>query len=165
MRAGERVIPIEEVQAVRKALREAGRPVVFTNGCFDLLHVGHVRYLEEASGLGAALWVGLNSDASVRALKGPSRPVNGQAARAEVLAALRCVEYVTIFDAPRATGLIELLAPEVYVKGGDYTPETLNAEERAALEAAGARIEILPFVAGYSTTATLDRLQEPFPQS
>jgi rfaE bifunctional protein nucleotidyltransferase chain/domain len=139
-------------------LRAEGRLLVFTNGCFDLLHVGHVRYLQAARRLGSALLVALNGDASVRALKGPSRPVNVQADRAEVLAALECVDYVTIFDEPRVSEVIRGVRPGLYVKGGDYTVDSLDPGERAALEAVGARIEILGLVPGKSTTGLLERM-------
>ena len=137
----------------------AGRKLVFTNGCFDLLHAGHVRYLQQARALGDALVVGLNSDRSVRELKGEGRPVNAQDDRAEVLAALGCVDYVVIFDGKRATELIRAVRPHIYAKGGDYTPDSLDPEERAGLAEAGARIEILPLVPGRSTTAVLERLR------
>jgi len=156
--AATRVIPFEDARTKRETLRTDGMRLVFTNGCFDILHVGHIRYLEQARRLGDALWIGINSDASVRTLKGPGRPINPETARAEVLAALRCVDYVTIFDDPRATRLIRELAPDLYVKGGDYTPDTLDPDEKAALHEAGTEIEILPFVEGYSTTQTLSRI-------
>jgi len=158
--AAERVIPFSRAKALRQELARRGTRVVFTNGCFDLLHVGHIRYLEKARSLGDTLWVGINSDASVQALKGPSRPVNPEAARAEVVAALEAVDYVTIFENPRATALLEELTPDLYAKGGDYTPATLNAEEKAVLDRVGSQIEIIPFVAGFSTTGTLARLED-----
>lgn len=135
--------------------------MVFTNGCFDLLHAGHVRYLQQARGLGDALAVGLNSDRSVRELKGKGRPVNAEEDRAEVLAALGCVDYVVIFDGKRATDVLSTVRPHVYAKGGDYTPDSLDPEERAALEKAGAEIRILPLVPGRSTTAVLERVCQP----
>ena len=135
--------------------------MVFTNGCFDLLHAGHVRYLQQARGLGDALAVGLNSDRSVRELKGKGRPVNVEEDRAEVLAALGCVDYVVIFDGKRATDVLSTVLPHVYAKGGDYTPDSLDPEERAALEKAGAEIRILPLVPGRSTTAVLERVCQP----
>lgn len=150
---------VEEVRALRAKLNAKGKKLVFTNGVFDLLHVGHVRYLREARALGDALVVALNSDASVRALKGPTRPIHPQADRAEILRALSCVDAVVVFDEPRVTRLIESIQPHVYTKGGDYTVESLNPEERAALEKAGAEIRILPLVEGRSTTATLQRLK------
>ena len=135
--------------------------MVFTNGCFDLLNAGHVRYLQQARGLGDALAVGLNSDRSVRELKGKGRPVNVEEDRAEVLAALGCVDYVVIFDGKRATDVLSTVRPHVYAKGGDYTPDSLDPEERAALEKAGAEIRILPLVPGRSTTAVLERVCQP----
>ncbi|MEA3187700.1 MAG: D-glycero-beta-D-manno-heptose 1-phosphate adenylyltransferase [Chthoniobacter sp.] len=131
--------------------------LVFTNGCFDLLHVGHVRYLQAARALGDALLVAVNADASVRALKGEGRPINSEADRAEVLSALGCVDFVTIFSEERVTNLLRAVRPHLYVKGGDYTLDSLDAGERAALESVGARIEILPLVPGKSTTAIIER--------
>jgi len=147
----------EELASVRDDLEAQGRKLVFTNGVFDLLHVGHVRYLQRARELGDALVVAVNGDASVRALKGPTRPINGEQDRAEVLAALECVTYVTIWPSVRMTDLMNLVRPQVYAKGGDYTVESLNAEERAALEAAGSRIHILALVPGKSTTAIIGK--------
>lgn len=149
---------IAEVRRLRDTLDQQGKKLVFTNGCFDLLHAGHVRYLEQARALGDAMVVALNSDASVRELKGPDRPLNSQNDRAEVMAALRAVDAVVVFDDARATALIEAIRPHVYAKGGDYTVESLNREERAALEAAGAQISILPLVPGRSTTSTINKM-------
>jgi rfaE bifunctional protein nucleotidyltransferase chain/domain len=149
----------EDVRQLREKLEQQGRLLVFTNGCFDLLHTGHVRYLEQARALGDALVVAINSDASVRTLKGPDRPINSELDRAEVIAALRCVDAVTIFEDARVTRLIEHIQPHLYAKGGDYTPETLDPGEKAALDAAGTEIRILSLVPGRSTTATLSRLQ------
>ena len=154
-----RVVDAGALSRVRDEMEAAGRRLVFTNGCFDLLHAGHVRYLRQARALGDALAVGLNSDRSVRELKGEGRPINPQDDRAEVLAALGCVDYVVIFDEQRATGLLRAVRPHIYAKGGDYTPDSLDAEERAALEAAGAEIRILPLVPGRSTTSTLGRIR------
>ena len=134
-----------------------GKRLVLTNGCFDLLHTGHVRYLEQARSLGDALIVAINSDQSVRALKGPERPLNGEADRAEVLGALRSVDHVSIFEGKRVTEVIRKLRPAVYAKGGDYTLETLDPEERAALEEVGAEIKLLSLVPGKSTTSLLER--------
>ncbi len=150
-----------EVRLLRDRLDAEGKKLVFTNGCFDLLHAGHVRYLNEARALGDAMIVALNSDASVRELKGPSRPVNQENDRAEVMASLRAVDAVVIFSEARATGLIETIRPHVYAKGGDYTVESLNAEERSALQAAGTEIRILPLVPGRSTTKTIERMLTP----
>lgn len=150
---------IPDVQRLRAELDAQGKKLVFTNGCFDLLHAGHVRYLHDARALGDALVIGLNSDASVRALKGPDRPLNTENDRAEVLSALRDVDAVVVFDDQRATSLIEAIRPHVYAKGGDYTVESLNREERGALERAGTEIRILPLVPGRSTTSTINKMQ------
>lgn len=149
---------ISDVQRLRATLDAKGQKLVFTNGCFDLLHAGHVRYLQDARALGDALVIGLNSDASVRALKGPDRPLNNENDRAEVLSALRAVDAVVVFDDQRATSLIEAIRPHVYAKGGDYTVESLNHEERAALDQAGTEIRILPLVPGRSTTSTINKM-------
>lgn len=154
-----KLLSADELAAARDTLAAAGRRLVFTNGCFDLLHVGHVRYLQGARTLGDALAIGLNADDSIRALKGPDRPLNRAGDRAEVLAALACVDYVTIFDEPRATRLLATVRPQVYAKGGDYRLETLNPEERAALEAAGSEIRFVPMVPGRSTTGLLERIK------
>ena len=144
---------------VRAALRRAGRRLVLTNGVFDLLHTGHLSYLQQARALGDALFVALNSDASVRQLKGPLRPVQGEQERAYALGALACVDGVVIFSEQRLTAEILALAPDLYAKAGDYTLEKLNPEERAALQAVGARIEFLPFLPGFSTTALIAKIQ------
>ena len=154
-----RIVSAEELARLRDVMDKGGRRLVFTNGCFDLLHAGHVRYLQQARKLGDALAVGLNSDRSVRELKGEGRPLNAQDDRAEVLAALGCVDYVVIFGDKRATGLLRTVRPHIYAKGGDYTPASLDAGERAALEEAGAEIEILPMVPGRSTTSVLERMR------
>ena len=148
-----------QLAAVRAQWAAVGGKLVFTNGCFDLLHVGHVRYLQAARALGDALLVAVNGDASVRALKGPTRPIHPEEDRAEVLAALGCVDYVTIFSEERVTELVRLIRPHIYAKGGDYTVESLDPAERAALVEAGAVIEILPLIAGKSTTATIAKMK------
>ena len=155
-----KILTADALAARRDALDRAGRRLVFTNGCFDLLHVGHVRYLQAAREAGDALAVGLNGDDSVRALKGPGRPLNTAVDRAEILAALACVDFVTVFDDPRATDLLARVRPHVYVKGGDYTLETLHPEERAALFNAGARIAFVPTVEGRSTTRLVEAMQK-----
>jgi rfaE bifunctional protein nucleotidyltransferase chain/domain len=153
-----RILDLPALVAAVAPLRAGGRRVVLTNGCFDLVHAGHVDGLERAKALGDLLVVALNSDASVRGLKGPGRPVNSEHDRARVVAALRAVDFVTIFDSTRATAVIQALRPDVYAKGGDYTVESLNPEELAALRGAGSEIIILPLVPGRSTTAILGRL-------
>lgn len=130
--------------------------IVATNGCFDILHAGHVRYLEEARALGDRLVVGLNSDRSVAELKGPGRPVNEQHNRAMVLSALRCVDDVCIFDGLRCADFLTAAFPDIYVKGGDYTEETMDKEERAALECA--KIVFVPLIPGCSTTGIIRKL-------
>jgi rfaE bifunctional protein nucleotidyltransferase chain/domain len=147
----------EELARIREEIGARGGKLVFTNGVFDLLHVGHVRYLQHARSLGDALVVAVNGDASVRELKGPTRPINGEDDRAEVLAALECVNYVTIFPSLRVTDLVAAIRPQAYAKGGDYTVESLNPEERAALQAAGSEIHILNLVPGKSTTAIIEK--------
>lgn len=148
----------QQVRYLRDELHAQGKKLVFTNGVFDLLHAGHVRYLNEARALGDAMVIALNSDESVRELKGPTRPLNNENDRAEVLAALRAVDAVVVFGDKRATALIETIQPHIYAKGGDYTVDSLNPEERAALDAAGATIRILPLVPGRSTTKTIQRM-------
>jgi len=144
------------VAAVRN-LQRAGKKVVFTNGCFDLLHVGHVRYLQEASELGDALVVGVNSDASVRRLKGPGRPLTPAKERAEILAALACVDFVTIFAAATPLQLIRSLGPDVLVKGGDWPIDRIVGRE--VVEARGGKVIAIPFVKNRSTTAMIGRIQ------
>ncbi len=141
--SSEKQLSVNDLAGIAAEFRAGGRRLVFTNGVFDLLHVGHVRYLQAA-----------------RALKGPSRPINPQEDRAEVLAALACVDFVTIFHTERVTELVRAIRPQVYAKGGDYTIDSLDAGERAALEEVGAEIRILPLVAGRSTTAILERSRE-----
>lgn len=147
----------DNLSAFAAALRAHGQKIVFTNGCFDILHVGHVRYLGAARALGDCLVVGLNSDASVRRLKGPERPVNEEADRAEVLDALRAVDYVTIFDEPTAAELIEIIRPDVYVKGGDYTIATLPEAE--IVRGYGGRVEFIDLVPERSTTRVIEKLR------
>ena len=157
--AGRKMISAEALAAGRDALDASGRRLVLTNGCFDLLHVGHVRYLQAARALGDALAIAVNADESVRALKGPGRPLNSAEDRAEVLAALACVDYVTIFHEARATHLLAAVRPHVYVKGGDYRLDTLDPAERTALETAGAAIRLLPLTPGRSTSALIDAVR------
>jgi rfaE bifunctional protein nucleotidyltransferase chain/domain len=149
----------EELAAISERMGAEGRKLVFTNGCFDLLHVGHVRYLQQARALGDALLIAVNGDASVRALKGPTRPVNQEQDRAEVLAALDCVDFLTVFHSERVTDLVKHIRPQVYAKGGDYTVESLDPGERKTLKEVGAEIRILPLVPGKSTTSILEKCQ------
>ena len=142
----------------RRRLRAAGKKLVFTNGVFDILHVGHVRYLQQARELGDALVVAVNSDASVRQLKGEGRPLMSENDRAEILAALECVDCVTIFDDVSPRSLIAELLPDVLVKGGDYALDQIHGREE--VEAAGGHVVSLPFVEGASTSAILDRIKK-----
>ena len=154
-----KILDPDQLAVAADALRAQSRKLVLTNGCFDLLHPGHIRYLQAARALGDALVVAINGNDSVRALKGEGRPLNTERDRAEVVAALECVNYVVIFPEVRVTRLLEKVRPAIYVKGGDYTPATLNPEERAALEKIGAEIRILPFEPGYSTSALIERMK------
>ena len=154
-----KIVSLSDLAERVKELRAGGKKVVATNGCFDLLHLGHVRYLETARTLGDILVVGLNGDESVRELKGPDRPVNNENDRAEIIAALESVDLVAIFPELRATRFIELAMPDVYVKGGDYNSDTLNSEERAALQKIGSKIDLVPFEKGYSTSGLLEKLR------
>ena len=142
--------------AERERLRAVGKRLVFTNGVFDLLHVGHVRYLTQARALGDALVVAINSDRTVRELKGADRPVFNEAERAEILAALRVVDYVTIFDDVSPRSLIAELLPDVLVKGGDYGLDQIHGREE--VEAAGGKVISLPFVEGSSTTTLIQKI-------
>lgn len=153
-----KIVDAGELGQISRRLRAGGKRLVVTNGCFDLLHVGHVRYLQAARNLGDALAVGVNGDVSVRMLKGENRPLNKEHDRAEILAALGCVDFVTIFPDVRATAFLEQVRPAVYVKGGDYNSETLDPGERAVLEKAEAEIRIVPFQAGYSTSGLIHRM-------
>lgn len=155
----EKIINQNRLASIADALRGQGRKLVLTNGCFDLLHVGHVRYLQSARALGDALAVAINGDDSVRALKGEGRPLNTENNRAEIVAALECVDYAVLFPEVRVTRLIEKVRPAIYVKGGDYTPASLHPEEHTALEKIGAEIRILPFEAGHSTSELIERMK------
>lgn len=149
---------LEEAVAHREALRAEGRRVVLTNGCFDLLHTGHIYSLQQSSGFGDALFVAINSARSVRELKGEGRPVQGDKERAYALGALACVDTVVLFDTPRLVAEIEALKPDSYAKAGDYTLETLHPGERGALEACGASVHFIPYLEGYSTTSLIQRI-------
>ena len=153
----EKILSGAAMLAERERLRAAGKRLVFTNGVFDLLHVGHVRYLSQARALGDALVVAINSDRTVRELKGPDRPVFDEAERAEILAALRVVDYVTIFDDVSPRSLISQLLPDILVKGGDYGLDQIHGREE--VEAAGGKVISLPFVNGASTTTLIERMR------
>lgn len=153
-----KVLTREQAIAERQRQRQAGLKMVLTNGCFDLLHAGHLYYLQAAANLGDRFWVLINGDASVRALKGPTRPIQDEVSRAYVMAGLDCVDHVMVFPNPRLDNEITLLEPDVYAKAGDYTLEQLDPGERAALEAVGAEIRFLPFLPGFSTTNLVQRI-------
>jgi len=155
-----KILSHEDLLNERERLYGAGQTLVFTNGVFDILHVGHVRYLAEARALGDALVVAINSDRSVRVLKGPERPLTTETDRAEIIAALRAVDYVTIFDDVSPRSLIARLLPEVLVKGGDYTLDQIHGREE--VEAAGGRVVSLPFVEGASTSEIIQRMKDSF---
>jgi glycerol-3-phosphate cytidylyltransferase len=154
----DKIVSLAQIARESQRLREAGKRTVATNGCFDILHVGHVRYLAAARKLGDALIVGLNGDQSVRKLKGEGRPLNNELDRAEILAALESIDYVVIFPQRRATEFLAAAQPAVYVKGGDYKPETLDPGEREILDKLGTKIEFIPFEQGYSTSALIEKL-------
>ena len=153
----QKILSPSELLGVREGLRAAGKSLVFTNGVFDLLHVGHVRYLAAARALGDALLVAVNSDRAVRELKGESRPIVNENERAELLAALRHVDFVTVFDDISPRTLIASLLPDVLVKGGDYALDEIHGREE--VEAAGGRVVSLPFVPGASTTDIVERMK------
>ncbi|MBL9173414.1 MAG: adenylyltransferase/cytidyltransferase family protein [Verrucomicrobiales bacterium] len=159
MTSEDKVLSPTRLSEWRDQLRREGRSLVVTNGCFDLLHVGHVAYLEAARSLGNALLIGVNGDDSVRQLKGPGRPLNSEFDRARVLAALASVDGVCIFPEVRAVRFLAAVRPDIYVKGGDYTLDSMNQEERKAVESAGGQIRFLQFVPGKSTTALVQRVQ------
>ncbi|HEX3281291.1 MAG TPA: D-glycero-beta-D-manno-heptose 1-phosphate adenylyltransferase [Pyrinomonadaceae bacterium] len=153
----QKILSPGELLGVRQGLRAAGKSLVFTNGVFDLLHVGHVRYLAEARALGDVLLVAINSDRTVRQLKGEGRPITNENERAEILAALRQVDYVTIFDDISPRVLIAKLLPDVLVKGGDYNLDEIHG--RQEVEAAGGRVVSLPFIEGASTSGIIERMK------
>lgn len=146
------------VEALAQA-RAQGSTIVWTNGCFDILHAGHVTYLDEASRLGDLLVVGMNDDSSVREIKGEGRPINSESDRAVVLAALSSVDYVFIFGDRDTIPMLHRLRPEIYVKGGDYTLDTINQEERKLMESIGGAIKIVSGLDGRSTSDLLRRIQ------
>ena len=146
---------IEEFCAI---LRAGGQKIVFTNGCFDILHAGHVRYLAQARSFGDCLVLGLNTDASVHRLKGPTRPINNEQDRAEVVGALKSVDYVVLFGEQTAETLIAKVKPDVYAKGGDYTLDTLP--EAKIVQSYGGRVEFIDLVQGRSTTNVIEKIKE-----
>ncbi len=165
---GQKILGRDELAREVHRRQATGERGVFTNGCFDLLHLGHVRYLQEARALGDFLILGLNSDESTRLLKGPGRPLVAEGERAEILAALACVDYVTIFVEKTAGPLVELLQPAIYVKGGDYandnageaiTPDTNRLPEAKVVQAYGGTVRLIPYVPGHSTTELIEAIR------
>ncbi len=146
------------LKSILEAVRKDGKKIVFTNGCFDILHAGHVQYLAEAASLGDCLVVGLNTDESVRRLKGEGRPVNDESDRALVMSSLRVVDYVTLFDEDTPYNLIDLLKPDVLVKGGDYTVETIVGAD--IVQANGGKVVTIPLLEGRSTTNTINKMKK-----
>ncbi len=150
------LVLLHNLSVIVKEAKASGKKIIATNGCFDILHIGHLRYLEQSKALGDMLVVGINSDASVKKLKGKDRPINPENDRAELLAALKPVDYVVIFDELDAINFLREVKPDVYTKGGDYNPA--NLPEYAVVQEIGARIEIIDLVEGKSTTAMLSKL-------
>ncbi len=154
-----KVVDLPSLLSLREAYRRAGQVVVWTNGCFDLIHAGHARSLHAASQLGDVLVVGVNSDESVRALKGPGRPVLGEGERAELIAALGCVDHVVVFPDLLPTGVLQMLQPDVHCKGSDYAPpHGKPIPEQVVVEAYGGRVVFLPLVDGNSTSELIRRI-------
>ncbi len=151
------IINRENIAGFVDKLHKSGKTVVTTNGCFDILHVGHVRYLQKTKSFADYSIVLLNSDKSVRSIKGPSRPINNENDRAEILCALSCVDYVVLFDEDSPRNLLDEIKPDVYTKGADYTMETLP--EADIMRKNGTRVEFIEFVAGKSTTATIEKMK------
>lgn len=159
------VISVDTLERLGRALRQQERRVVFTNGHFDLLHVGHLRYLQAARALGDALVIGVNDDAVTTERKGPGRPILPEDERAELLAGLACVDYVTIFHEPTAERAVALLRPDIYVKGGDYGPGGAELPEARIVAQYGGATVIVPFARGRSTTAIVDAIRAGEPRS
>ena len=156
MKMKEKIKKREDLRRIVEDFKTKGKRIVFTNGCFDLLHIGHIRYLEEAKSLGDILVVGVNSDRSVRNLKGPNRPILPEEERAEILSGLESVNYITIFDEPTPLELISSLQPHILAKGGDWTKETTVGKE--VVERLGGEVVILPFIEGSSTSNVIETI-------
>jgi len=156
MTAASKIKRRSALKSILRGLRAQEKSVVFTNGCFDLLHIGHIRYLEEARSLGDCLVVGVNTDDSVKTLKGDKRPIVSEFERAEMVAALACVDYVTFFSEPTAAQIVDQLRPDIHVKGGDWTLDQLP--EAPVVQAYGGKVVLLPLIEGYSTTRIVKRI-------
>jgi D-glycero-beta-D-manno-heptose 1-phosphate adenylyltransferase len=154
----EKLLEAGALAAHIEELKKSKKKIIFTNGCFDILHAGHVRYLQASRALGDVLIVGLNSDVSVQGLKGPTRPINNEGDRAEVLAGLSAVDGIIIFSEQTAERLIELVKPDIYVKGGDYVIEQIP--EARIVEKAGGKVVLIPEVPGRSSTKIITRIKE-----
>jgi rfaE bifunctional protein nucleotidyltransferase chain/domain len=159
MKLDSKIITLAKIREWRSKVRKNGQQLVVTNGCFDILHVGHIRYLHSARKEGDLLLVGLNGDESIRQLKGDGRPVNPESDRALLLAALECVDAVCIFPEKRATRFLNEAQPDIYVKGGDYTLETLDSDERRTIESAKGRIVFIPFITDRSTSNLINKIR------
>jgi len=156
----DKLLTLEQLLKLVKKLRSMGKKITWTNGCFDFMHAGHVDYLARAKNYGDVLIVGMNSDLSVKRYKGDWRPICHETHRAQVLQALTCVDYIVIFEDKSPIKIIEALQPDYYIKGGDYTLETINQDERKAVENYGGAIIILPEVAGISTTIIIEKIRQ-----
>lgn len=154
----EKIKSMQELEIIIRNAKHNGKKIVTTNGIFDILHIGHIRYLQEARKLGDLLIVALNSDASTRKLKGNSRPINAETDRAEVVAALGCVDYVTIFNEDNPIKILSVLKPDIHVKGGDYDMSQIM--EKDAVEKNGGKIVLIPMVKGYSTSALIRKINK-----
>jgi D-beta-D-heptose 7-phosphate kinase/D-beta-D-heptose 1-phosphate adenosyltransferase len=161
-RTSGKILPMNLLKEEIAREKAAGRTIVWTNGCFDIMHAGHATYLERAAALGDVLIVGLNSDASVKSTKGPNRPIVSEDQRARLMAALRCVDYIVIYDDDSPVELIRQLAPDIYAKGGDYNIDTINQPERRLMESLGGRIELLPGVPGISTSVIIKNVLKAY---
>ncbi len=155
-----KLISLNELLILKRSWSKSGKKVVWTNGCFDIMHAGHVEYLQQAKDFGDILVVGMNSDNSVRALKGADRPICSEHHRAQVLAALECVDFVIIFDEKSPVKIIERFQPDIYIKGGDYTIDTIDQIERTVVENYGGKIIILPEVKGISTSILIEKIKK-----
>lgn len=153
----EKIIPKDKVAQVSEQLHKSGKKIITTNGCFDLLHLGHISYLDEARRLGDVLIVGLNSDSSVKKLKGPNRPICDEKTRAKQVAGLEAVDYVTVFEEDTPEALLALIKPSIHVKGGDYLPQ--NLPEAKVVERYGGKVQCLSMIEGYSTTKLIEKMK------
>jgi len=157
---GDKIQTLNDLQSTLKKYQSDGKSIVWTNGCFDILHAGHVTYLQSARKRGDVMVVGLNSDASVQAIKGPERPIVPENERALIISALECVDHVVVFQDDDTVGLLDFLKPDIYAKGGDYTIDTINQDERKLVEGYGGKIALIPGVDGKSTTSIIQKLSQ-----